>query len=380
MLEQGGLYCKRCGRRVIKPTNKKGSSKGTKRNENAEPSKKVHEHQKKPFLAAQEFPKPSIQTPPDIEPQPQNGKQLKERKLVSRLPRLVDHSNGNQVPTKLKKMEHVVQQPQPHNHEAPSPKKQKKKKIEQLSEPQLNDQIAPKSSAARPLKNPPPPTISDQRKILQTDPTPDEQHSPNSNNSVPAKPTAARPPNNLPLPKKSQITIPFPCSLVGNEQKSQAAKRNDDPTSGDCGYLGHYYKANPKGKLAQPPPLPLEVMSPPKLQPESSKSTNQKNPQSQDHATEEKRNSLPVLNHKHSMPQEGKVRSQEKHRMESTRSAPPRIKEREGEKLSLPPPVRRSHDYENSLQETPPPVAADLTRNNKIRMKGNQPKRKRSSL
>lgn len=370
MLEQGGLYCKRCGRRVTKPTSKNVNSKGLQRHENAEPSKKVREHQKS-ILNDQKSPKPVIHHPEP--PQPWNRKQMKERKHVSRLPPPTDLSNEKREPMNSKKMNHAIEQPQPQSRIDPipipkNPLPVNKKGAKQHPLLQLHDPVPPKDSAVIPLKH----AVSDRGKIQQTDRTPDEL-SPNSNLSIP-KQAGARLSNNLPIPKKSQITIPFPCYRVENEQNVQATKSNDS-TPGDCGYLGHYYKANPKGKVAQPPPLPLEVMSPPKPQPKP------KNPQSQNHLgqVEEKRNSLPVLNRKHSMPQEERACHQEKHRMESTRSAPPRIKEREGEKLSLPPPVRRSHDYENAVPKGIKGPVADLT-NNKIRIKGNHPKRNRSSL
>jgi hypothetical protein len=400
MLEQGGLYCKRCGRRVLKqPANKGRNSKGSKRrgNDPTDPPKNIVEsHPRKP-------PNPSVRDPPPLEMEPQqqlqNRKEMKERKAVSQIPiptptdlpkANAANPNGNRDPhpVRNKRTEQATQQPQPqpHHHAAllsppkMSPPVPQKKKKQSANQPPPRDPIPPKHSAAagagavvRPLKvQVPVSTNSVQRKPLPRDTessSVDEQLSPNSNHSaatpIPPKPPAARIPHNLPPPKKSQITIPFPCSLLGegSEQRTQVS------VSEDCGYLGHYYKANPKSKVPQqqsrqlqpPPPLPLEVMSPPKP------------------AVEEKRNSLPVLNHKNSLPQElkGKGRPEEKHRMESTRSAPPRIKEREGEKLSLPPPVRRSHDYESA-----PAASGDVSyaHNNKIRMKGDQAKRKRSSL
>jgi hypothetical protein len=308
MLEQGGIYCKRCGRRVPKPP-KQGKIDEKEKDEKRVPQKKQTSSRPPMISIDVSKPNPSIRS--------KNG---------------IWHESPVRKPTQ--------QRP-----ESP-PKQSQKTRIKPPSHPspQLKNNLDEEEiELMRKKKSNPPPHVVQSEKDIQ----PKQLIQP----LQPQPPIKqSKRPLHFVAPKKSEISIPFP---MENQQQIQSIipHKNNEIMSEGCGYLDNYYKANPKGKGNLPPLYPMEILSSEEhLEPEpSGYLLNHGKPKND--LVAEKRCSLPLLNSQSD--EEGRKNHHQQrvnHRLESTKSAPPRIKDSEGEKerLKLPPPVRRSHDYESS--------------------------------
>jgi hypothetical protein len=321
MLEQGGIYCKRCGRRVPKPPKEKGEQR-LRQKKKTSPLHQIDVSKPNPSNRSN-----GIWHESPVRKPPQNQKPESPPKQISK-------SRIEQQPVRSSP---PVQYSPPHLHN------------------KRNENIEPvkKQKSIPPMSHP--------EKVLVKEIQVKQPISIPPQAQVPVK-HIKRPPPHVVASKKSEIDIPLPIDNQQNQLFSPQfpSHKNEMVVSDGCGYLENFYKLNPKSKPNPPPSYPLEILSSVPheslSQPDGYLLSHGKlKNTSNDLGRAEKKCSLPLINSKSVCDEEeGKSGPSHlhrvNHRLESTRSAPPRIKESEGvkEKLQLPPPVRRSHDYESS--------------------------------
>lgn len=135
-----------------------------------------------------------------------------------------------------------------------------------------------------------------------------------------------------------QVETPFPCTISSNMIPIGIPLSQNKDSVG-CGYLENYYKANPQRKVI-PQSHPLELLT-----------IHETNPETAQSYLKQHLSSLPIIEDKL---REGKIsQNREAHRLESTKSAPPRIIG-ETETTKFPPLVRNNHNNEKPKSSKQP--------------------------